>query len=184
MTDAKAPTFLTRKVAPVPAGKHADPRVHEFLSDFIATGEAVQQQRREIERQEIEIEKLHARNGYADGELKRIARARDQFAAQYCELKIALEVIVTSAVNACEQSKAAVHAAKSACIMAAENACKVCEDSCQSVIDQARASLASVKAELVRAGIEPPGDVTTLTPHEETTVREFGARFAPRNEEP
>jgi hypothetical protein len=179
MTDK--PTFLQRKLSAVPApGNKFDPRVSEFLADFAATGEAVQNQRREIERQEVEIEKLHARAGYADTELKRVARARDQFQAQYCELKIALEVVITSAVNACEQSKAAIHAAKSACIMAAENACKISEDSCQSVIDQARATLASVKAELVRAGVEAPGEIQTLTPEEEESARQFGMRYAPR----
>jgi hypothetical protein len=183
MTD-KAPTFLSRKTA-VPATvekPHVDKSVQDFLSNFIATGEAVQEQRREIERQEVEIEKLRARNGYADGELKRVARARDQFQAQYCELKIALEVIVTSAVNSCEQAKAAAHQAKHQAIMAAETACNTAEASCQSVIDQARASLAQVKSELVRAGIEPPGDIAPLSEHEETTVREFGARFAPKQE--
>jgi hypothetical protein len=177
------PTFLQRKLAAVPDPKAKfDPRIQEFLSDFAATGEAVQNQRREIERQEIEIEKLHSRIGYSDTELKRIARARDQFQAQYCELKISLEVIVTSAVNSCEQSKAAVHAAKSACIMAAEGACRVAEEACQSVIDQARATLASVKSALISAGVEVPGELTPLTPEEEQSAREFGARFAPKPE--
>lgn len=186
MADTKTPSFLNRKLATVPAPTNdkASMRAHEFLTDFIATGEAMQQQRQEIERQQIEIEKLHARNGYADTELKRIARARDQFQAQYCELKIALEVIVTTAVAACDQAKAATHAAKSACILAAENACKVADDSCQSVIDQARATLASVKAELIRVGIEPPGDDkgTTLTAVEEAQVKGLAARLAPRIE--
>jgi multidrug resistance efflux pump len=185
MTDR--PTFLQRKLASMPApgapGNKFDPRVNEFLADFAATGEAVQQQRREIERQEVEIEKLHARAGYADTELKRVARARDQFQAQYCELKIALEVIVTSAVSSCEQAQAAINAAKSACILAAENACRVAEDGCQSVIDQARATLASVKAELVRAGIEAPGEIQALTPEEEESARQFGMRYSPRSDQ-
>jgi hypothetical protein len=182
MSDNK-PTFLQRKLAAVPDPKAKfDPRVSEFLADFAATGEAVQNQRREIERQEIEIEKLHSRIGYADTEMKRIARARDQFQAQYCELKISLEVIVTGAVASCEQAKAATHAAKSACMLAAEGACRVAEEACQTVIDQARATLASVKAELIRAGIEDPGEVAALTPEEEADARKFAAQFAPKAE--
>jgi hypothetical protein len=180
---ADKPTFLSRKLAAVPASKSQfDGRISEFLADFAATGEAVQNQRREIERQEIEIEKLNSRLGYADTEMKRIARARDQFMAQYCELKIALEVIVTGAVSSCEQAKAAVHAAKHACITAAEGAGKVSEEACQSIIDQARATLASVKSELIRAGIEAPGEVAPLTPEEENEARKFGERYAPRPE--
>lgn len=192
MTDKS--TFMQRKLAPVPEEKKFDPRVNEFLRDFVATGEAVQEQRREIERQGIEIEKLRARNGYADTEMKRIARGRDQFQAQYCELKIALEVVVTSAVAACDNAKAATARAKKTCIMAAEEAknscliaadeaCRAAEDACQSVIDQARAALAQVKAELIKAGVEPPGEVAELTEQEEKEAREFGFRYAPRKDE-
>jgi sRNA-binding carbon storage regulator CsrA len=51
------------------------------------------------------------------------------------------------------------------------------------VIDQARATLASVKAELVRAGIEAPGEIQALTPEEEESARQFGMRYAPRSDQ-
>jgi chromosome segregation ATPase len=136
-----------------------DPRAVQLVESWINTGEVNEQQRQQIEHLQIEIEKLQARCKYADNEIKRVARARDQFAAQYCELKIQLEVIVTTAVDACDQAKIAS----------------------QNVIERAKAALAACQSELVRAGVEEPlGDAVELTLDEQQDARELAFKFKPR----
>jgi len=158
---------FARKQTPKPPSKdpydfteHDNPEVGRFIDQFVASGKKLRDQKQVIEHLQVELEKWQARDKYADMENARIGRERDAYRAQYNELKIGVEVVVTSAIAACDSAKRA----------------------CDDVIDKARALLNAVHDSLAHAGVSdaPPAPECNIEPNFEAEL--IGKHFGPTSD--
>ena len=169
MTDKARLMSSFRRQPPPPAAaeklSYTRKQSEAFLDDFAQTKEENIALKHTIEDLEREYQLALDRITLRDRDLAHIARMRDQYMAAYAEVKLQVEGITMAAIGGCEQ-------ARSAAKFAAEQA----ELACQTVIDQAKSALDSVRAAMAKAGVNP--DVKPMPPANAEDVR-IGQKFGP-----
>jgi chromosome segregation ATPase len=126
MTDTSQPRKLFGRPTQAPKVD-----IKGFLDSLVESSTEVQDMRKGLDAAEREIAQLQDRVKFMQSEMNRMSRQGDIWRETANELRIQLEVVVTAAVAACDQSTAAS----------------------RSVIDQAKLALAAGKEQLARQGM-------------------------------
>jgi chromosome segregation ATPase len=150
MTDASQPRKLFSRPAQAPKVD-----VKGFLDSLVESSTEVQDMRKGLDAADREIAQLNDRVKFMENELNRVTRQGDIWRDTANELRIQLEVVVTAAVSACDQSTAAS----------------------RSVIEQAKAALQAGKEQLARQGMAmvEASHLPSVIPDED--LRKLGQMF-------
>jgi chromosome segregation ATPase len=150
MTDSQQPRKLFSRPAQAPKVD-----VKGFLDSLVESSTEVQDMRKGLDAADREIAQLQDRVKFMQNELNRLSRQGDIWRETANELRIQLEVVVTAAVAACDQSTAAS----------------------RSVIEQAKSALASSKEQLARQGMAMVEGSTHQNIIPDEDLRKLGQMF-------
>jgi hypothetical protein len=196
-------SFLQRRKKPPTAEEAAaamqhipairDPRVQQFVSDFISTQDQMRDQAQHLRQLELECDKLTGRCDWQEKELdrmmrshadtvKRIMRSKDGFARGFHAQQAEIAVLVTAA-----------EAAKENALVAAETAYRTSTTAIKTAFDGFSEAVNAAMREISRSVVEETGESLTQRPaivdadtllSEDNANKQIAAHFGANNRRP